>query len=221
MMTTHLVILIGPPACGKGTQARILKERFGWRTFSTGAAIRRHVHEETPLGLRCREQMAAAYLLPDDLIIEVVRQELADHQGGLVLDGFPRTLVQGRLFDEYCAERSWTIHAVVVFDATRQDLVERVTRRLSCHACGGTFRLGQDGVTEGGSCPHCEGTLERRADDTPEVFDQRFTEYERLTLPLLDHYGPRGLVHHVPALDPANLLAVRIIGLLEGQDAPS
>lgn len=204
MAAAPLVILLGPPASGKGTQARLLQERFGWRAFSTGAAIRSHVERDTPFGKRCRDHLGAAYLLPDDLILELVRSELECVRGGLVLDGFPRTLRQAEMFDELCAEKGWRIDAVLALIGTEEELAERVTHRLTCTACGGTFREGEIGApADGGACPLCGAIVGRRKDDRPEVFAERFAEYEKLTRPLLDYYASRGLLRTLDAMLPA------------------
>jgi adenylate kinase len=204
MAAAPLVILFGPPASGKGTQARVLQERFGWRAFSTGAAIRSHVQRDTPFGKRCRDLLGCAYLLPDDLILDLVRSELEGVEGGLVLDGFPRTVRQAEMFDDLCSERGWKIDAVIALVATASELAERVIHRLTCTACGGTFREGDpDAPPDAGPCPHCGAIVGRRKDDRAEVFAERFAEYENLTRPLLDYYAPRGIVHVIHAMLPA------------------
>lgn len=211
MAVEPLVILLGPPASGKGTQARILHDAFGWRAFSTGAAIRSHVERNTSIGQRCRNLLGSAYLLPDDFILELAREELRDAEGGLVLDGFPRTVGQARLFDDLCAEKGWTISAVIAIEANEKDLAERVIHRLTCSACGGTFREGiPDAPVMDGACPICGGKISRRKDDRPEVFAERFAEYDRLTRPLLDYYAPRGIVSRHDALLPSAELAANI-----------
>jgi adenylate kinase len=211
MAAAPLVILLGPPASGKGTQARVLHERFGWRAFSTGAAIRSHVERNTPFGQRCRDLLGSAYLLPDDFILELVRFELEGVEGGLVLDGFPRTVRQAEMFDQLCTERGWKIVAVIALDASESELAERVIHRLTCTACGGTFREGEPNApVEGGACPLCGAIVGRRKDDQPDVFAERFAEYEKLTRPLLDYYTPRGIVRHFHALLPSAEMARRI-----------
>ena len=215
MADSRLVILLGPPACGKGTQAKELNIRFGWRTFSTGAAIRSHVQRGTPFGLRFRELLGSAYLLPDAVISELVAAELKDHEGGLVLDGFPRTMPQADLFDRYCQERGWKIDAVIAITASHVELAPRVLSRLTCQDCGGTFHDGPpEGRSIGSPCPDCPGSLTRRKDDTPEVFAERFAEYDSLTKPLIGRYGARGILHTFSALTPSGQLADQIEELL-------
>ena len=206
-MADRLVSLLGPPASGKGTQAHELSLRFGWRTFSTGAAIRSHVKRGTAFGKKCESMLASAYLLPDATIIELIQAELADHTGGLVLDGFPRTVRQADLFGEYCDSRGWQIDAVIAITATREELAPRVLGRVTCAACGGTFNDSLDHVSPGDVCPHCTGTLTRRQDDTPEVFDERFNEYEKLTMPLIDYYNRRGVLRSYSAMTPPREIA--------------
>ena len=182
----------------------MMQERFGWRTFSTGAAIRSHVERDTAFGKRCRDHLGTAYLLPDELILDLVRSELEGVRGGLVLDGFPRTVRQAQMFDGLCSEKGWKIDAVLALVGTEEALAERVTHRLTCTACGGTFREGEIGApADGGACPHCGATVGRRKDDRPDVFAERFAEYEKLTRPLLDYYAPRGILHSLDAMLPA------------------
>lgn len=212
-MGPRLVILLGPPACGKGTQAKELHARFGWKTFSTGAAIRSHVERGTAFGERCRAMLGSAYLLPDEVIIELVREELGNHEGGLVLDGFPRTLPQARLFDVCCEEKQWTIDAVIAIEASEEELASRVISRLTCPNCGGTYREGESNIAIGQPCPVCQSPLARRKDDTPEVFVERFAEYQKLTYPLVDFYASRGILHRFSALTPSAALSDQIESL--------
>lgn len=209
-MAPRLVILLGPPACGKGTQAKLLGDLYGWRTFSTGAAIRSHVQQGTEFGKRFEEMLGSAYLLPDSVILELVKSELEDHTGGLILDGFPRTVPQACMFDDLCAHKGWKIDAVISFEASEQALEARVANRLTCMSCGGTYRQGMHGLLLDSPCPHCGGKLGRRKDDSSEVFKQRFQEFLSLTQPLVDFYKRRGLLHRIDALTPSNVLALQL-----------
>lgn len=203
-MASPLLILLGPPASGKGTQARYLEERFGWKAFSTGAAIRHHVAEGTPLGREARALLANGYLLPDDVILRLVAEELRDHRGGLLLDGFPRTLGQATAFDDLCADLGWRLDAVIALEGTADELVHRVASRLTCPACGAIYRAGTGPAAPelGSPCERCGTPLVRREDDRPEVFRERFAEYQRLTAPLVPYYDRRRLLHRISALLP-------------------
>jgi adenylate kinase len=213
-MVDRLVILLGPPASGKGTQAFGIAARFGWRTFSSGAAIRSHVRRGTAFGRKYEAMLASAYLLPDETILELIQDELKDHGGGLVLDGFPRTIPQAEMFGVYCLSRGWKIDAALAIVASREELAPRVLARVTCAECGGTFNGTMDRVVPGDPCPYCQGMLMRRLDDTPGLFDERFTEYEKLTRPVIAYYEKLGLMHSFSAMSPPMELASQIEALL-------
>jgi len=208
-----VTVLLGPPACGKGTQAQRLQSELGWRAYSTGAAIRDHVERRTDYGLRCAEAMAKAYLLPDELVMELVRADLAAETRPVALDGFPRTLEQAGLLDEWLESEGKFVVAVIYLAGSAVELEPRVVARLTCPSCGFTGREGCDKLFAGAACGICGTPLVHRSDDTPEIFRRRYVEFEEKTLPLVDFYASRGILHEIPALLGSDAIYKRILEL--------
>ncbi|QQL45037.1 adenylate kinase [Sulfuriroseicoccus oceanibius] len=192
------VVLVGPPASGKGSQAKVLADELGLFHLSTGSAIRDHMARGTELGERCREYMSQARLVPDEVAMEVVDDEVGEHGGGgFVLDGFPRTLHQAELLDQWMRERGQELDAVIVLDVMQADLEARVARRVLCGGCGQPLRLGGRVNSMNDACPDCGGELVRRTDDDVNVFRGRFQEYLDMTVPVIDHYAEIGKLRRV------------------------
>jgi len=208
-----VIVLLGPPACGKGTQAQRLETDMGWRAYSTGAAIRDHVERNTPFGQRCADAMADAYLLPDALVMELVRTDLAGEQRPVVLDGFPRTLAQARQLDPWLESEAKPLRAVIHLSGSAADMEPRVISRLTCPSCGFTGREGANKLETGAPCPSCATPLVHRSDDTPEIFRRRYAEFEEKTLPLVDFYHDRGILHEIPAMLGSDAIYQRILEL--------
>ncbi|MEM8953897.1 MAG: nucleoside monophosphate kinase [Verrucomicrobiota bacterium] len=182
------LVLMGPPASGKGTQAARLREAYRVETISTGAMLRGEIEAGTVLGEGASRHLERGRLLPDDLMLGVVRRWVEDREGGFVLDGFPRTLRQGEAFDEILAEAGWELTAAVFLDTPRDLLEARVIERRHCVECGMVVRLGTHVESAGDPCPTCGGELVKRSDDTLEVFHQRMDEYEEKTIPVVRYY---------------------------------
>lgn len=193
----HRLVLIGAPASGKGSQAKRLAKKLGILHLSTGAVIRDHIRRETEMGERCRDTMNAARLVSDEIVMEVVASELGDHRGGYVLDGFPRTLQQAEMLDDWLGDRGSQLTAVISLEVPKEDLERRVLSRVVCLDCGYPFRLGGRVNSVEQACPECAGKLGQRADDNIDMFHQRYGEFEELTIPLIDYYRRKGLLQTV------------------------
>lgn len=191
------LVLIGAPASGKGSQAKRLAKKLGIRHLSTGAVIRDHMRRNTELGEKCRDTMDDARLVSDDIVMEVVASELGDHHGGYVLDGFPRTINQAQMLEDWLDQRGSELSAVISLEVPKEDLEQRVLSRVVCLDCGHPFRLGGRVNSVDDACPECGGQLGQRADDTIEMFHQRYGEFEELTVPLIDYYRRQGLLQTV------------------------
>ncbi|MEM7146878.1 MAG: nucleoside monophosphate kinase [Verrucomicrobiota bacterium] len=182
------LVLIGPPASGKGTQAVLLREAYGVETISTGAMLRAEMAAETELGMEAARHLDRGQLLPDDLMLGVVKRWLGVREGGFLLDGFPRTRRQAEVFDEVLAEREWELTAAIFLDTPEAILEDRVTKRMHCESCGAIVRVGVHVESAGGACPKCGGDLVKREDDTVAVFRERMEEYREKTVPVLGYY---------------------------------
>ena len=189
------LILLGPPGAGKGTQADILSKRLAIPTISTGNILRAAVKNGTPVGLKAKEYMDAGKLVPDEVIIGVISERLAepDCQKGYILDGFPRTIPQAEALEK----AGIVFDAVVSIEITDQEIVDRMAGRRVCTACGTPFHVKNMPPKTEGVCDNCGGKLEARADDKPEVVRDRLAVYHKETAPLKDYYGERKLLKMV------------------------
>lgn len=190
------VVLLGPPASGKGTQAGLLSAAFGIPAASTGALLRDEQARGTPLGNEAARWTHDGKLIPDELALRVVWNWIGSRKR-FILDGFPRTVGQAGPFDCGLAERDMPLD-VVYFLQLPDDLIrERMTSRLTCPKCGAVFNENFHRLVAGSPCPQCGGALGRRADDTDEALDRRLAQYRELTLPVADHYRDRSLLREI------------------------
>ena len=189
------LILLGPPGAGKGTQADILSKRLAIPTISTGNILRAAVKNGTPVGLKAKEYMDAGKLVPDEVIIGVISERLAeaDCQKGYILDGVPRTIPQAEALEK----AGIVFDAVVSIEITDQEIVDRMAGRRVCTACGAPFHVKNMPPKTEGVCDNCGGKLEARVDDKPEVVRDRLAVYHKETAPLKDFYGERKLLKNV------------------------
>jgi len=183
------LVLFGPPGAGKGTQGVLLAEKLQLRRLSTGDLLREAVREGTALGLEARRYMDAGELVPDQVILGLVRESLeVESDGGVIFDGFPRTEAQARALDELLAELNRKIHAVLVLEVPDEILVRRISGRWSCPACGAVFNVHFDPPLEAGKCDRCGAGLLHRADDDEATVRRRLAVYRAQTEPLLAYY---------------------------------
>ena len=194
-----IVVLMGAPGAGKGTQARLLQERTGLPQISTGDIFRELAKADTPLAHEVREVQAAGRLVSDDLVIRVVQERTnrEDCRRGYVLDGFPRTTAQAAMLEKLAAEQGNKIQAVLV-DTPADVLEKRVTGRFSCPVCGEIYNVYFKPPKREGFCDlHPEAELVHRSDDTAEKIRVRLETYEQQTSPLLDYYEQSHRLHRV------------------------
>jgi len=187
------LILLGPPGAGKGTQAEILNKKLGIPTISTGNILRAAVKNGTPVGLKAKEYMDAGKLVPDEVIIGVISERLAeaDCQNGFILDGVPRTIPQAEALEK----AGISFDAVVSIEISDEEIVERMAGRRVCTACGAPYHVKNMPPKVEGVCDACGGKLE--ADDKPEVVRDRLQVYHKETAPLKDFYAARNLLKTV------------------------
>ncbi|NLZ88806.1 MAG: adenylate kinase [Clostridiales bacterium] len=188
------LIFLGPPGAGKGTQAARLQAQYGWDHVSTGDMFRQAMTDNTPLGQVARGYIDEGELVPDDVVIAVVRERL--NQGtngeGFILDGFPRTVAQAEALS-----LSIAIDAVISLEVPDGQLVDRISGRRVCKRCSHTFYAGR--LVDKARCPECGGPLFRRDDDEPSTVRKRLAVYHEQTEPLITYYRENGLLRQVAA----------------------
>ena len=208
------LILLGPPGAGKGTQAEILNKKLGIPTISTGNILRAAVKNGTPIGLKAKEYMDAGKLVPDEVIIGVISERLAeaDCQNGFILDGVPRTIPQAEALEKAGID----FDAVVSIEISDDEIVERMGGRRVCTACGAPYHVKNMPPKVEGVCDACGGKLEARADDKPEVVRDRLNVYHQETAPLKDFYAARNLLKTVdnqPTVAETTTVILKALGL--------
>ncbi len=199
------VILLGPPGVGKGTQGRRLATDRGQALISTGDMLRDAVARQTPLGVQAKKLMDAGSLVPDDVIVGLVRERTLepDALAGFVLDGFPRTVPQAEALDAMLAERSLKIDAAVLLTAPDEELVRRLSSRWECPECRRVFNTLTAPSKDGRHCDdHPSTELRQRADDTEETVRKRLEVYRNQTAPLVGWYREQGKLKEVQGTGP-------------------
>jgi len=188
------LVLLGPPGAGKGTQAVRLAEHFGVPHISTGDILRRQVAEKTDLGKKAERYVRAGKLVPDDLVIEMVRKRLKqkDAQNGFILDGFPRTREQAMSLDKMTE----VDHALLLF-LDPEDLIKRSTERWVCENCESVYHIMTNPPKKPGFCDRCGGKLIQREDDKEQTVRRRIQVYDEQTKPLISYYKEKGLLSQV------------------------
>lgn len=193
------VILLGPPGSGKGTQARRLSEKLKVPQISAGDLLRAAREQKTPLGLKAEGYMTAGKLVPDGLVIEMMRERLArpDSANGFILDGFPRTTGQAEALQKTIASNGSRIDHVVSLEVDPAEIVRRLSGRRQCRGCGENFHLSLHPPRKEGRCDRCGGELIQRDDDREEVIRRRLEVYQKETSPLIAYYGERGILRSI------------------------
>ena len=186
------IIFLGAPGAGKGTQAAVVSERFAIPAISTGAIIRAAIADGTPTGLKAKAFIETGNLVPDDVVIDIVKERLAkaDCQNGYILDGFPRTVPQAEALDRM----GIAIDVVVSLEVPNEEIAERMSGRRVCNRCSASYHVQYNPSKDGIHCDHCGETLTTRADDEPSVVLSRLKVYHTSTEPLKDFYAAKGIL---------------------------
>jgi len=186
-----VVILLGPPGVGKGTQGALLAEAFGWDHLATGDLLRAARREGSELGTRVQAYMDRGDLVPDALIVDVVKETVGriPEERGIVFDGFPRTVAQAEALREELASVGRRVDGVILLEADDEVLVKRIAGRRSCPRCGRVFNVYFDPPLKDGECDECGGALDQRLDDVPETVRHRLEVYRKQTEPLVNFYA--------------------------------
>ena len=215
------LVLLGPPGVGKGTQGRRLATENGWALISTGEILRDAVARKTSLGLEAQRRMDAGLLVPDEVMVALVRERTAesDAQRGFVLDGFPRTVPQAEALDAMLAERAQRLDQVVSLTAPEAELIRRLAARRECPVCKRAYNLVSAAPRDGRHCDdHPTTDLVQRADDEEATVAKRLEVYKQQTAPLIGHYQGQGRLVEVPgagAVDEVYAMLRRTIGAAE------
>ncbi len=199
-MDKYNIILLGPPGAGKGTHAEALKREFGVEHISTGDMLRAAVAEGTELGRQAKQYMDAGKLVPDEVVIGIVRERLsANRLDRALFDGFPRTPAQAEALEEVAVEVLLPAAVVIYLQVSDEEVVLRLSGRLQCRKCGAIYNTRYDQLESGSQCPSCQGEIYQRDDDQAEAILQRLRVYREQTAPLIDYYRKRGQLVEVQA----------------------
>ena len=208
-----VLILLGPPGAGKGTQARMLEETHGLIQLSTGDLLRAAVAAGTDAGKQAKAVMEAGDLVSDDIVIAILRDRLAepDCAKGVILDGFPRTTVQAEALDALLAGTGQRINAAISLEVEDAAMVERISGRFTCGGCGEGYHDSFKPTAKADTCDSCGSTImKRRADDNAETVAQRLEAYHAQTAPLIDYYQAKGALCAVPAMGAIDDIAAEL-----------
>lgn len=211
------IVLLGPPASGKGTQADRLSKAFEIPHVSTGALLRSECARGTVLGREADKWTSKGLLVPDELAVRIVATWMKEHGATFLFDGFPRTVGQAEHLDRALEQIKKPLELVVLLELPDQTIRHRILERLSCLVCGATFSSSLHGHVEGSACPNCGSPLVRRKDDTEEALVQRLEVYRELTLPVVSYYEKTSpaILHRIDAGEASNAIFAQLSGLVE------
>jgi adenylate kinase len=192
------IILLGPPGSGKGTQAKMIADKYKVKHISTGDILRENVRNGTPLGVEAKKFMNSGKLVPDSLLIDIIKDRLAkpDVKAGWMLDGYPRTTPQAEALDKILPGLGQKIDVVLNVDVPDAELIKRVTGRRMCK-CGTTYHVQFNPPKVAGKCDACGADMYQRQDDTEATVKERLQAYHAQTQPLIDFYNKRGIVANI------------------------
>lgn len=211
------LILLGPPGAGKGTQAKMLTERFSIPQIATGDILRGAVQAGTALGLQAKSFMDAGGLVPDEVVIGIVRERLqqADCAPGFILDGFPRTVAQADALQINLEGLGRRLDRVISLTVDADALVERLTGRRTCRSCGRGYHVSFDPPRDAKLCDACGGELYQRDDDKEETIRKRLAVYDQQTSPLIAYYRSAGLLAELDGMQPISVVQEQVLAALQ------
>jgi adenylate kinase len=215
------LVFLGAPGAGKGTQAKVLEERFGTRQISTGDILRKNVADGTELGKRAQEFMGKGGLVPDEIIVGMMESRLAAIDD-FILDGFPRTVAQAQALDAMLARLKKPLTTIVVFDADRETLKKRLTGRWTNPRSGRTYHMEFNPPKVAGIDDEDGGPLVQRPDDTLDVVQKRLDVFDLETAPLVDYYRPSGLLVKIDGLKSIDEVTAQVLAAIaKRKDGPA
>lgn len=187
------MILLGPPGAGKGTQAKLISEKFSIPHISTGDIFRKNISEKTPLGVKAKEYIDKGQLVPDELTIDLVNDRLTheDCKDGFLLDGFPRTVDQAIALEKFLSENNQILNSALLINVPSDFILDRMTGRRVCPSCGASYHVQFNPPKIEGICDVCSNEIIQRKDDSEETVKERIAVYDRQTQPLVDFYSSK------------------------------
>ena len=211
------IIMLGAPGAGKGTQAKMIADKYGVPHISTGDIFRANIKEGTELGKKAKTYMDQGLLVPDELVVDLVvdRVKNPDCKNGYVLDGFPRTIPQAECLDKALAEMNDSMDYAINIDVPDENIITRMGGRRACVGCGATYHVVNIPPKKEGVCDRCGGELILRDDDKPETVKKRLDVYHEQTQPLIDYYTKKGIIKDVDGtqqMDDVFNAIVKILG---------
>ncbi|MGH7228441.1 MAG: adenylate kinase [Nitrospiraceae bacterium] len=213
------LVFLGAPGAGKGTQAELVASKFHRPRISTGDILREAVRNKTALGLEAKACMDQGKLVPDAVVVGIVKEKLAEPvcAAGFLLDGFPRTVPQAEALSNILESRGQRLDRVINVLVSREDIVRRLSGRRSCANCQAVFHVDLARPQRDGVCDRCGGELIQRSDDRRETVDARLAVYEDQTAPLIDYYRRKGLLSELDGSGSVEAVHQRMVGLLKAQ----
>lgn len=208
-----ILVFLGPPGAGKGTQAKLLSQRMGFLHIATGDLLREAVKNQTPLGKRAKEYMDRGELVPDELIVQLI-EETMPKDGNVILDGFPRTVNQALALEEMLKGKGEKISKVLFFDVPDEVIIDRLSGRRVCSKCGAVYHVKYNPPKVEGMCDLCGGSLVQRDDDREEVVKKRLEVYRKQTQPLIEFYQDRSIIYRLDAGKGVEELFEEVKGLV-------
>ncbi len=210
------IVLLGAPGAGKGTQAKKISEKFGIPHISTGDILRNESRLGTELGKKAQVFMHDGRLVPDELIIEIIKNKISGEGPGrgFLMDGFPRTLNQAEKFDRMLTSLDLKLDRVINIVISDDELVGRLTSRRVCNSCNNICKLEDLDEDSLGTCPVCGGKLHKRIDDDIKIVEERLDVYQKQTRPLIEYYRKKGLLSDVDGLGSEDEIMERILSIL-------
>mgnify|MGYP003940416791 FL=1 len=210
------IVLLGPPGAGKGTQAAKLVEKYDIPHISTGDIFRKHLKEKTKLGLKAKEYMDKGLLVPDELVVDIVKERLMedDCKKGFLLDGFPRTVEQADALEDELKKQNLKLDGVINIEVRDEIIIDRLTGRLVCKKCGATFHEKFNKPKQEGICDICGGELYTRDDNKVETVKNRLYVYKNQTQPLIDYYAQKGILKTINGEADTDMVFARICEVL-------
>lgn len=211
------LIMLGAPGAGKGTQALLLSKKFSIPQISTGDIFRMHIKNETDLGKKAKEYIDQGLLVPDELVVEIVKDRLEeeDCKNGFILDGFPRTIPQAKALDGALAGMGIRLDKAVNVYVKDENIINRMAGRRVCPQCGASYHIEYKKPSKEGICDECGTKLMQRDDDKEETVKKRLKVYHEQTKPLIDYYENMGILLTVDGIGDVNEISDRIKEALE------